>query len=200
MNYDLSITTSALLEGLCGPNNEAAWAGLDNRYRPILIATARRFGLSDADAHDVAQETMVRVLQGCREGKYDREKGRLRTWILTIARHRIVDLHRKRDIRKEARGVSAVVELPEEEAIEACWSAEERAAILREALDALRSDSNLAAETIEAFELQVLHRRGPHQVAEQLACSINDVYLAKSRVTRKLKDMVSRIEASWNDT
>ena len=126
MNYDLSLTTSALLEGLCGPNNDAAWAGLDNRYRPILIATARRFGLSDSDAHDIAQETMARVLLGVREGKYDRAKGRLRTWILTIARHRIVDLHRKRNVRKEARGVSAVVELPEEETVESCWSAEER--------------------------------------------------------------------------
>jgi len=199
VNYDLSVTTSALLEGLCEPDNEAAWLGLDNRYRPILVATARRFGLSDADAHDVAQETMVRVLQGCRDGKYDREKGRLRTWILTIARHRIVDMHRKRDVRKEARGVSAVMETPEESTIEACWSAEERAAILREALDALRTDSNLASETIEAFELQVLHRRGPHQVAEHLQCSINDVYLAKSRVTRKLKDMVTHIETRWND-
>jgi RNA polymerase sigma factor (sigma-70 family) len=142
---------------------------------------------------------MMRVLQGCRDGKYDREKGRLRTWILTIARHRMVDLHRKKGVRKEARGVSAVMETPGEEAIEACWSAEERSAILREALDALKTDSNLAATTIEAFELQVLHRRNAHQVAKQLDISVNDVYLAKSRVTQRLKDMVTQIETSWND-
>ncbi|MCH2135585.1 MAG: sigma-70 family RNA polymerase sigma factor [Phycisphaerales bacterium] len=199
MKYDLSVTTSALLEGLCNSGDEAAWRGLDERYRPILIASGRRLGLSEADAVDVAQETMLRVLEGCRDGAYDRSKGRLRSWILTIARHRIIDLHRRRDVRKEAAGVSAVVELPDEGSIETCWSAEERAAILREALDALRSDSNLATDTIEAFELQVLHNRGAHQVAEHLGCTVNDVYLAKSRVTRRLKAMVETIETAWND-
>lgn len=199
MKYDLSVTTSALLEGLCDSGDEEAWRGLDSRYRPILVASARRMGLSEADSVDVAQETMLRVLEGCRKGAYDRAKGRLRTWILTIAHHRIVDMHRRRDVRKEAAGVSAVMETPDEAHLEACWSAEERAAILREALGALRTDSNLAPETIEAFELQVLHRRGPHQVAEHLGCTVNDVYLAKSRVTRRLKAMVESIEGSWND-
>lgn len=198
MNYDLSVTTSALLEGLHATGNDAAWQALDDRYRPILIATGRRFGLSNSDAVDIAQETMLRVLEGCRAAQYDRSKGRLRTWILTIARHRMVDLHRRRLVRKEAAGVSAIQESPDDAALEACWLTEERNAVLREAMATLH-DSNLATETVEAFELHCINGLPPQAVADRLGLTVNDVYLAKSRVTKRLRAVIEETTARWNE-
>ena len=198
MQYDLSVTTSALLEGLHAPSNDAAWRALDDRYRPILIATGRRFGLSNSDAVDIAQETMLRVLEGCRAAKYDRQKGRLRTWILTIARHRMVDLYRRGVVRKEAGGVSLMGDTPDETALENCWQTEERNAVLREAMTALKS-SNLAADTLEAFELHCINGIPPQEVADRLGLTVNDVYLAKSRVTKRLRNLINETTSRWND-
>jgi RNA polymerase sigma-70 factor (ECF subfamily) len=200
MQYDLSVTTSALLQGLHESGNEAAWRALDDRYRPILVATGRRFGLNEADAMEVAQETMLRVLEGCRNERYDRSKGKLRTWILTIARHRMIDLHRRRGVRREADGVSAIMEQPDAAMLDTCWQSEERAAVLRQAMERLDSSSKAAPSTIEAFRLHVLQGMPAQAVADQLNMSLNDVYLAKSRTTKRLKALVDEVDLHWNES
>ena len=69
---DIDRTTTALLEGLFDSDNELAWSHFDARYRPIVIAFARKLGLSESDAGDVAQETILQFLKEYKEGKYDR--------------------------------------------------------------------------------------------------------------------------------
>ena len=89
----LTRTTTALLEALLDPADDEVWQDFDRRYRPILIAFAQRLGLPDEDA---AQDTLTRFVRSYREGKYDRDRGRLRSWIIGIARHCIYDIHQHR--------------------------------------------------------------------------------------------------------
>ena len=79
-------TTTVLLDGLYDPANSVVWRQFDQRYRPIIIGFARRLGLTDDDAADIAQETLVRFVKEYRAGKYDRTRGRLRTWIIAMVR------------------------------------------------------------------------------------------------------------------
>jgi len=192
-------TTTALLQGLHETDNTIAWEVLDSRYRPIVIGLARRLGLSAQDADDVAQETMLRVLDEYRQGRYDRERGRMRSWLLTIARTKIADVHRKRGIRKEARGESAMVTCPDDAELEDLWLSERRRVILREALADLQSHSKTADKTIIAFEKLVFHRQSVSDVADELEMSENDVYLAKSRTTKRLKKTVEHLESLYDE-
>jgi hypothetical protein len=59
-------TTTHLLDGLFDTENQQAWAEFDSRYRPILIGFLKRMGLSDADAADVAQDTLTCFVQDYR--------------------------------------------------------------------------------------------------------------------------------------
>ena len=192
-------TTTALLQGLHETDNTIAWEVLDSRYRPIVIGLARRLGLSAQDADDVAQETMLRVLDEYRQGRYDRERGRMRSWLLTIARTKIADVHRKRGIRKEARGESAMITCPDDAELEDLWLSERRRVILREALADLQSHSKTADKTIIAFEKLVFHRQSVSDVADELEMSENDVYLAKSRTTKRLKKTVEHLESLYDE-
>ena len=81
---DITRTTTVLLEGLHDASNDAVWGEFDRRYRPVVFGFARRLGLDDADAADVAQETLTRFLEEYRRGVYDRERGRLRSWLVTL--------------------------------------------------------------------------------------------------------------------
>ena len=92
---NLSKTTTAMLQALHDPHDVATWQEFDTRYRPVLIGFARNFGLDDADAADVAQDTLTRFLEQYRDGRYERERGRLGAWLVGIARYRILDLRRK---------------------------------------------------------------------------------------------------------
>jgi len=192
-------TTTALLQGLHETDNTIAWEVLDSRYRPIVIGLARRLGLSAQDADDVAQETMLRVLDEYRQGRYDRERGRMRSWLLTIARTKIADVHRKRGVRKEARGESAMITCPDDAELEDLWLSERRRVILREALADLQSHSKTADKTIIAFEKLVFHRQSVSDVADELEMSENDVYLAKSRTTKRLKKTVEHLESLYDE-
>ena len=59
----LTRTTTALLEGLLEQTNDETWREFDARYRPIIVAFARRVGLGETDAADVAQETLLRFVR-----------------------------------------------------------------------------------------------------------------------------------------
>ena len=52
-------TNTTLLEGLFDPRNVQAWQIFDSRYRPLVIGYAKRRGLQDADAEDLAQVTLT---------------------------------------------------------------------------------------------------------------------------------------------
>ncbi|MDP7028768.1 MAG: sigma-70 family RNA polymerase sigma factor [Phycisphaerales bacterium] len=196
---DVTHTTTALLHGLHADDGDAAWEVLDRRYRPIIIGMARRLGLAEQDAFDVAQDTMLRVISEYRDGRYDRDRGRMRSWILAIARTRIADTHRKRGVRKEARGESALITMPTDGEWADLWASERRHVILREALADLQAKSQTADKTIRAFEMLVFHRREVAEVAAELDMTENDVYLAKSRIAKRLKETVQQLEALYEE-
>ena len=104
----LTRTTTALLDDLADPANEAVWHDFDARYRPVLVGFGRRLGLGAEDAADAAQDALARFVRSYREGRYDRGRGRLSSWIIGIARNCIVDQMRTRAARHEERGISAM--------------------------------------------------------------------------------------------
>lgn len=192
MNPDTQ-TTTRLLEGLFDPANDGVWREFDARYRPILVAFARRLGLSEADAHDAAQDTLVRFVEEYRQGKYDRSRGRLRSWLVTIARYRVIDIQRAGVVRREMVHGSAVENQLDEQRLSAIWDAECRASILRRAISELRTRSRMDPRTIRAFELIAIDRLEPSIVAHELGMKTEDVYLAKHRALEKLQQIVAEL-------
>lgn len=196
---DPTRTTTVLLEGLHDAGNEAAWLEFDARYRPVVEGFARKLGLSDADASDVAQETMVRFLEEYRQGRYDRSRARLGAWLVAIARTKVAMVYRKRSRKREARGESAMIDLDNDAQLSVIWEDQRRAAILQQALDTLRSSTKLADRTIRAFELLVVRQMPVAAVAEEMEMSAQDVYLAKSRIAGKLRDIVTQLEEAYDE-
>lgn len=190
-------TSTALLQGLNDPANEQVWREFDVRYRPILIGFARRMGLGDADAADMAQEALLRFLQSYREGHYDRERGRLRSWLTGIARNCLRDMRRRAERRREHRGLSAIGALPGEDEIDAAWDAECERAILKRGLEELRTTTRTDERTIHAFERLILDDRAPADVASELSITLNEVYLAKHRCLKRLRKIIERLEEAY---
>ncbi|MCG8406340.1 MAG: RNA polymerase sigma factor [Phycisphaerales bacterium] len=190
-------TTTALLAGLFDPDNHAVWEEFHSRYRPIILAVARRLGLSEQDAADVAQETLVKFLQEYRAGKYDRDRGRLRTWIVSIAKFRVADLYRAKARQRERRGESAFEELPEEDHLNKMWDEECRHEILRRGFQELRESTKLDDRTIEVFKRLSIDQRKPADVAEEQSMSLDAVYKAKRRCLEQLRVILQRLNDAY---
>jgi len=189
----LTRTTTAMLEALLDPADDEVWRDFDHRYRPILVAFARRLGLPAEDAADAAQETLARFVRSYRDGKYDRQRGRLRSWIIGIARHCVYDIHQRRATDPK-RGMSAISELPDESTINAMWDEECEHEILRQGISELRQQTRTEEGTIRAFEMLAFDDRTPAEVAEELSISVNDVYLAKHRCLKRLREILSHLK------
>jgi len=72
-----------------GPGDAALLDSLLQTYYPAIVAyTLARLG-NTHDAEDVAQETFVRAWRHAHT--YDARRGRVATWILTIARNLAID-------------------------------------------------------------------------------------------------------------
>jgi RNA polymerase sigma-70 factor (ECF subfamily) len=196
-------TTTRLLDALRDHRDDPAWAAIDARYRPVIAGLARRIGLSESDAAEVAQQTLSEFVRAYHEGRYNRTKGRLSSWILGIAHHTALQL-----LRRERRGEGRVsgdaaeaemAEAPSEPALRSIWTDERDRAILSRAMGILRDESSIDDRTLMAFELVALRGVPAPEVADQCGMTVDQVYVAKSRVTKRLRETVDVLTTAFEE-
>jgi RNA polymerase sigma-70 factor (ECF subfamily) len=191
-----SITNTTLLLGLKALENDRVWSEFCAKYQPVLVAVGRRLGLSEHDAQDAAQETLLAFVDAYKREKYSRQRGRLRTWLLGIATHKIRDIQRKR-------GRDAVIDSPpdktqlmagvaDEHVISEAWEAEWQRAAMESCLKKVYE--HLEISTIQAFELFVIKEWPAEKVAEHLSISRNAVFKAKRRVLSRMRETYKQID------
>lgn len=192
-------TTTRLLDALHETDNAPLWAQIDARYRPVIAALARRLGLNDSDAEEVAQQTLSEFVRAYGEGRYDRTKGRLSSWILGIAHH--TTLRSLRSTRYAAKGVGQTVlsEIPDESALRSIWTDERDRAILAQAMGILRGESGVDDRTLLAFELVALRGVPATEAAAQSGMSVDQVYVAKSRIVKRLRQLIEELTQAFEE-
>jgi RNA polymerase sigma-70 factor (ECF subfamily) len=183
-------TRVSLLARVRDPADREAWRRFFEAYLPVVYHLARRKGLQDADASDVAQEVMIRVARAIRGFEYSPERGRFRDWLYRVTSNAVASHHR--GDRREARGVGgedgdANIQLAAA-APDAEWIDEFNQQVLRVALE--RTRPHFQPATWRAFELAYFDRRPAAEVARETGLSIGAVHVAKSRVSKRLRDEV----------
>ena len=102
-----SETSFSLLKKLkLQPADELAWHEFVERYGAKILGWCRHWGLQDADAADVTQAVLVKLVQNI--GKYDKEVGRFRPWLKTISQHAWYDLIKTRQYKVVGQAPSTV--------------------------------------------------------------------------------------------
>jgi RNA polymerase sigma-70 factor, ECF subfamily len=192
---DWTLTTTKLLDEL-RESDGRVWSSFDERYRPIVRGVAMRMGLRPEDAADVAQQTLMDFFQGYRAGRYERGKGRLRTWVMTIARRRATDVLRETYRRGPIQGESSAMELPDDVTVAQAWEAEEHRLVCEKALELLHTETRAEERTLRVFELLVLQQVPPGAVAEQVGMSIDQVYVIKNRTLKRLRELTKQVQDS----
>jgi len=198
----LTQTTTQILESLRDPANGKLWTLFDQRYRPVLLDFARKRGLGEEDAAEVAQETLAQFASDYTNGRYDRTRGRLSSWIIGIASNRIADAGRDARRRRVRRGDSALDALAGQgsgdPSDDADWQESVRKVIFEKALSNLRSSSRFDERTIKAFELAALRGVPPIASAEACGMTVDEVYVAKNRVIKKLRELVAQMTLEFD--
>ncbi|HRX86153.1 MAG TPA: sigma-70 family RNA polymerase sigma factor [Phycisphaerae bacterium] len=195
-----TVTSTSLLAGLQDHANRTVWQQFAARYQPMLVRYGRRLGLSDADAEDAAQQTLIAFSQSYREGKYDPLKGRLRVWLFGIARNQVRNLQRKvgrqeQQVVEESQQTGFFARLPDDDRFEQIWEEEWRDAVLRQCLTEVAREFD--DRTVQAFELFAWRGQSAQEVADQLGMSPNAVFIAKHRVMKRIRALLPAMEEIW---
>jgi RNA polymerase sigma-70 factor (ECF subfamily) len=199
-DVEMTVTSATLLSAIKDPQDSRAWGRFNARYHPMIIAFARKLGLSLTDAEDVGQEALMAFVQMYLEGRYDREKGRLRSWLFGIVHRKVVDLHRKqgREIaignKTEGPGLISQVEFPENK-MEAVWEEEWQYQVLKACLQEVAKE--VKPQTLAAFELYVLKQWPVEKVAAHLGMTVSSIYTAKTRILDHIQRVKQQIEEIW---
>ena len=153
------------------------------------MATDR--GLSQADAEDVSQQTLLAFMSAMRQGKYDRNKGRLSAFLLGIAHRTILNVRRKR-ARHNSCHSTVCQGLTDEHSMRLTWETQWQKILLLQGLERIRQTAD--PQVFKAFDLYCLQERPAREVAETLHITPNAVYIAKSRVLSQLRLLQNRLQ------
>ncbi len=196
-----TVTSTHLLDGLKDSGNRTVWRHYVDRYRPLVVAYACRVGMDRADAEDIAQQSLVAFATAYQDGKYDRDRGRLRHWLFGIVRKQLLNRHRKRRRREVQVAGSGSDETDFFQAIgganqlEEVWEQQWREAVIHQVLQEIRHE--VEPKTIQAFELFAFKEWSAQQVAKHLDITPNAVFGAKRRVLHRIREVFAQVEEIW---
>jgi RNA polymerase sigma-70 factor (ECF subfamily) len=139
--------------------------------------------VSRADAEDLVQEVMAILVQRLPEFQYDQSRS-FRGWLRTITVNRRRDFFRRRGIRPHTTG-NGQVDLDAPDGADALAEEEYSRYLVSRALELMQSQ--FEAATWRACWECVVNERPAEEVAAELGVTVNAVYIAKSRVLRRLR-------------
>ena len=189
-------TRASLLMRVRDARDEPAWAQFVEIYAPLIYGFGRKRGLQDADAADVTQEVLRAVARAMRRLDYNPRKGRFRGWLFTVVRNKVRTFLSKQARRRAVDAVAGASGLADVEAApvdeDAAWEAEYEQRLFAWAATQVRPQ--LADATWQAFWQTAVDGRSPKDVAEHLGMAVATVYMAKSRVLARLREVVRQVQ------
>jgi RNA polymerase sigma factor (sigma-70 family) len=189
-------TTSVTLLGRLRqqPADGSAWQEFVARYRPRVYGHCAAFGLQGADAEDVTQAVLLRLVEKLPQFHYDPSQS-FRAWLRTVTRHILSDFLAEQK-RRPASGDSALVRvldnLESREGLARAVEAGFHQEVLAEALQRVRERA--PAHQWEAFRLTALEGLSGADAAARLGMLVATVYTAKSKVQQLVREEVRRLE------
>jgi RNA polymerase sigma-70 factor (ECF subfamily) len=192
---------SSTLLGQLRARRPEAWERLVRLYGPLIYRWCRRAGVPAEDAADLLQEVFAAVLLHLPDFRRATPRDSFTGWLATITRNKIRDHYRRRQRRPQARGGTtaqlAWAAIPQEgefsaESVQA--DADSSALLAQRALELIQAE--FEPRTWQVFLKTAVEGQAPAHVAEDLGMSAPAVYTAKSRVLRRLRQVLAELEES----
>jgi RNA polymerase sigma-70 factor (ECF subfamily) len=194
-------TRQSLLQRLKRWDDQESWRDFFNQYWRLLYSAAIKAGLSDFEAQDVVQDTVILVSKKMEGFRYDPLVDSFKGWLLYLTRKRIALEYRRlaQDRGRTAAGVNemnaeieplpdtagpSVEKVCDEELHKFMWDA----AIAR-------VKGQVAPKQFQLFDLYVVKERPAKEVAQALGVAVAQVYLAKHRVSALVKHELLQLKA-----
>jgi RNA polymerase sigma factor (sigma-70 family) len=184
-------TRQTLLSRLKDSGDEDSWKQFFEMYWKLIYRTALRAGLSEAEAQDVVQETIIALSKSLPEFKYDRRVGSFKGYVLKLTAWRITDQVRER-LPHDAEPDWNLVD-PKGFVPETYWNEEWQNNLLEVARERVKQKVN--PKHYQIFDLHVDQGWPAPKVADRLGVNVAMVHLVRHRITRLLRKEIKQLQA-----
>lgn len=198
---ELIPTRLSLLTRLKDWEDRDGWKEFFDTYWRLIYGVALKAGLTESEAEEVVQETIVAVAKQMPTFQYD-PAGSFKAWLLQITRWRIVDQFRKRQpwerdvdppCGDDTSRTPAAQWVPAEELdLDSVWDAEWRRNLVEVAM--ARVKARITPRQYQIFDLSVVKEWPVREVTRTLNVNAARVYLARHRVSRLVREELLRLE------
>jgi RNA polymerase sigma-70 factor (ECF subfamily) len=171
---------------------ENAWKDLTGLYRPLIIGWLNRQGVPAGDLEDLAQDVLLSVVKNLPAFEHSGRRGAFRAWLRTIVCSRTIDYWRAIDAGTKGQGGSGAAATlqqladPDSE-LNRQWDEEHDRYVVDCLLDLVHEQFEPA--TLQAFRRLGLEGASGAEAAQELNLSVAAVYVAKSRVLQRIRQL-----------
>ncbi len=209
---ELAPTRLSLLERLRDMDDKGSWQEFFDTYWKLIYCAAVKGGLSDAEAEDVVQETIIGIARNMENFRYQPEVCSFKGWLMRLTRCRIIDHLRKSPAAKYAfiplpnepqtetetedhlsrESRAAVVSSTSEAAFEDLWDQEWQKNLVDAAME--RVKRKVAPEHYQIFYLHSVKGMPARHISELFGASMTKIYVVRHRIARLVKREVRALE------
>lgn len=185
------ITSVSLLDRIRRfPSDEAAWADFVARYGSAIYDWCRQWKLQEADARDVTQVVLLKLVSRLRTFEYD-PRHSFRKWLWTVAHNAWLDF--RADAKFSSVHSGPLEAIASRDDLLSRLDAEFDAELLAEA--EARVQLRVEPRTWEAFRLTAVEGLRGAEAALRLGMTPAAVFRAKGKVLKMLSEEVFHLEA-----
>ena len=192
-------TRSSLIQRLKATINGESWEEFFHTYWELIYNVARRAGLSEADAQDIVQETVLKVHNSLDRFEYNRKRGTFKGWLRTVTRSRLNDFFKKQQRRPalnqplEAIGDELQnLQDPEGPEIEKIWDEEWSKNLIQSALN--RTKKLTSPKQFQIFKCHYIDEWTVRETCRTLGVNAAQVYMAKQRVGKIFREAIETLQ------
>jgi RNA polymerase sigma-70 factor (ECF subfamily) len=197
MDSGFSGETSTTLLGRLrqGATDQAAWAEFVRRYGRLIYQWCRRWRLPEAEAEEVTQVVLVRLVEKLRGFDYDPSRS-FRAYLKTLTHYAWCDFLAARRRPDAGSGdsdiLAALATVEARDDLAGRLEREFDQEVLELATDRVRQ--RVEPHTWDAFRLTALEGRSGADAATQLGMKVASLFAAKSKVQRMLQEEVRLLQ------
>jgi RNA polymerase sigma-70 factor (ECF subfamily) len=190
-------TRESLIRRLPNAADVEAWDVFLEIYEPLLFRLARGRGMQPADAEDFVQEVLAAVVRNIERWVGNENRGSFRAWLFCIASNLAINFLTRPKHQRLGRGDSQIARMMEEVPAVSADSSElfmneYRRELFRWAAERVREQTS--EKQWLAYWRTTVEDRPIAEVAEELAMSVGAIWVARSRIAKRIRETIHRHE------
>lgn len=179
-------TRKSLIQDACEGGSDS-WRELARMYSPLIRAKLSEARLPHDDVEDLTQEILLKLHRKMSGFNHNGRAGAFRRWLRVVTVNQTRSYLRRRPEIGQV-SLDEIEPLADDNSeVSEQFERQHHAYVLAELIERLRDE--FQENTVESFVRATINQEDPRQVCESLGISLQALYIAKSRVLKRLREL-----------